>query len=193
MADELERCGWSDRSGIEKDYHDREWGVPRRDDQGQFEFLTLEAAQAGLSWLTILNKREGYRQAFAGFDPLKVASYTDKDVERLMQYNGIIRNRKKIEAAINNAQCFLALAEKHGSFANYLWAFVDGRPLVNRWSSMQDLPASTPLSERISKDLKKHGFKFMGPIVVYSHLQATGLINDHLLSCFRHQELCSAT
>lgn len=183
------RCPWSIRTAVEREYHDKEWGVPRRDDAGQFEFITLEAAQAGLSWITILNKREAYRKAFAGFDAHKVAAFTDKDVERLVRDTGIVRNRKKIECAIGNARCFLEVAARHGSFANYIWTFVDGTPLVNRWERMEDVPPNTPLSDAVSKELKRLGFKFMGSTMVYAHMQATGLINDHLVSCFRHAEL----
>lgn len=182
------RCPWA-RSTVEIEYHDKEWGMPRLDDAGQFEFLTLEAAQAGLAWITILNKREGYRRAFAGFDAEKVAAFTDQDVERLMQDSGIVRNRKKIESAIGNARCFLEVAARHGSFARYIWSFVDGKPLVNRWERKEDVPPNTPLSDAVARELKRLGFRFMGPTVVYAHMQATGLVNDHLASCFRHAEL----
>ncbi len=185
------RCPWSLRSDIEIVYHDQEWGVPRRDDPGQFEFLILESAQAGLSWTTILRKREGYREAFAGFDPVKVAAFGPADVERLMADSGIVRNRKKIEAAIGNARLFLELAAKHGSFSNYIWGFVDGSPLVNHWREMGEVPATTPLSDAIAKECKKLGFKFLGSTVLYAHMQATGLVNDHLVSCFRHAELAA--
>jgi DNA-3-methyladenine glycosylase I len=185
---DFSRCPWA-RSEKEIDYHDREWGVPRRDDPGQFEFLTLESAQAGLSWSTILNKREGYRQAFAGFDPEKVALFTEKDVVRLMENRAIVRNRRKIAGAIRNAGAFLEVAGKHGSFAAWLWGFVDGKPLVNRWKEMAEVPASTDLSRTISRELKGLGFTFMGPTIVYAHLQATGLVNDHLVSCRRHAEV----
>ena len=185
------RCPWSLRSDIEIAYHDQEWGVPRRDDRGQFEFLILESAQAGLSWTTILRKREGYRKAFAGFDPVKVAAFGPADVERLLADSGIVRNRKKIEAAIGNARLFLELAAKHGSFSNYIWNFVDGRPLVNHWREIGEVPATTPLSDAIAKECKKLGFKFLGSTVLYAHMQATGLVNDHLVSCFRHAELAA--
>ena len=185
------RCPWSLRSDIEIVYHDQEWGVPRRDDRGQFEFLILESAQAGLSWTTILRKREGYRKAFAGFDPVKVAAFGPADVERLLADSGIVRNRKKIEAAIGNARLFLELAAKHGSFSNYIWNFVDGRPLVNHWREIGEVPATTPLSDAIAKECKKLGFKFLGSTVLYAHMQATGLVNDHLVSCFRHAELAA--
>lgn len=182
------RCAWA-RTPNEITYHDTEWGVPRYDDAAQFEFLLLEAAQAGLSWSTILNKRDGYRRAFAGFDPVRVAAYTVEDVERLMQDSSIVRNRKKIESAVSNARCFLEVAAKHGSFGAFLWGFVDGRPLVNTWNAMEQVPPTTPLSDTVAKELKRLGFKFMGSTIVYAHMQATGLVNDHLVSCFRHAEL----
>ena len=186
---DLIRCPWAMKSEQEIRYHDEEWGVPCRDDLGQFEFVTLEAAQAGLSWAVILNKREGYRRAFAGFDPVKVAEFTPADVERLVANAGIVRNRLKIEAAINNARRFLEIAARHGSFANYLWDFVDGQPVCNAWTELGQIPATTPLSDKVSKDLKRNGFKFMGSTVVYAHLQATGLVNDHLVSCFCYEEV----
>jgi len=171
------------------EYHDREWGVPVRDDRTQFEFLVLESAQAGLSWYTVLRKREGYRQAFADFDPAVVARYTPHHVEQLVSNPGIIRNRAKIEAAIGNAQRFLAIQEECGSFVDYLWRFVDGRPIVNHWQAPSAVPATTLLSDAIAKDLKRRGFRFLGSTVIYAHLQATGLVNDHLVGCFRHTEL----
>lgn len=183
------RCPWAERTPEERAYHDAEWGVPLRCDRGQFEFLTLEAAQAGLSWMTILRKRQGYRRAFADFDPERVALFTQKDVERLMVDSGIVRNRKKIECAISNARLFLEVAAKHGSFSDYLWSFVDGSPIVNRWRRAEDVPATTPLSDALAREVKRLGFKFLGSTVLYAHMQATGLINDHLLSCFRHAEL----
>jgi len=180
------RCAWAVKTDIERAYHDTEWGVPRRDDAGQFEFLVLESAQAGLSWLTILRKREGYRKAFANFDPVKVAAFTEKDVERLMLDAGIVRNRKKIESAISNARIFLDLAAKHGSFSEYIWSFVDGTPIVNTWMDMRDVPPTSPVSDAMAKEFKRLGFKFLGTTVLYAHMQATGLINDHLVTCFRH-------
>lgn len=189
MSDRV-RCPWSLRSVNETHYHDTEWGVPRYDDATQFEFLILESAQAGLSWTTILNKREGYRRAFAGFDPHKVAALGPEDVERLMGDSGIVRNRRKIESAVRNAHIFLELAAKHGSFANWIWNFVDGKPLVNYWAKPEQIPASTALSERMAKECKKLGFSFLGPTVLYAHMQATGLVNDHLVSCFRHADCC---
>lgn len=186
---EKNRCPWCLATPLELEYHDKEWGVPRRDDAAQFEFLILESAQAGLSWRTILNKRQGYARAFAGFDPEKVAAFTDKDVLRLMQDAAIVRNRRKIESAVNNARRFLEVKARHGSFSNWLWAFVDGKPVVNRWREMGEVPATTPLAQAIAKECKRLGFSFLGPTVMYAHMQATGLVNDHLLSCFRHGEL----
>jgi DNA-3-methyladenine glycosylase I len=183
------RCDWClGVSDAYLAYHDEEWGRPVRDDAGQFEFLVLESAQAGLSWSTVLHKREAYRRAFAGFDPEKVARFNRRSVERLLGDAGIIRNRLKIESAIGNARAFLSVREEYGAFSDYLWNFVDGRPVVNHWHDMRQVPASTPLSDRISKDLKARGFKFVGSTIVYAHLQATGLVNDHLVSCFRHAE-----
>lgn len=191
MADkgERKRCHWCGSDELYCAYHDHEWGVPLHDEQKLFEFLTLEGAQAGLSWITILRKREAYRAAFAGFDAVKVAAFGADDVERLMQDAGIVRNRRKIEAAITNAQAFLRVQEEFGSFDNYIWGFVDGRPIINRWQKPSDIPVTTPLAETISRDLKKRGFKFVGPTIVYSHMQATGMVNDHLVSCFRHGEV----
>ena len=183
------RCSWPGMRELDIVYHDEEWGVPCFGEQRQFEFLTLEAAQAGLSWALILKKRAGYGRAFAGFDPARVAEFTPADVERLVADAGIVRNRLKIEAAINNARRFLETAAQYGSFCNYLWGFVDGEPLVNAWTEVAQIPPKTPLSDKVAKDLKQKGFKFMGSIVVYSHMQATGLINDHLVSCFRHKEV----
>jgi DNA-3-methyladenine glycosylase I len=190
---ELIRCPWALKSAVEQSYHDTEWGVPCWDENRQFEFIVLESAQAGLSWRTVLNKREGYRQAFAGFAPDAVARFGPEQERELLQNPAIIRNRLKIAAAINNARCFLEIQSKYGSFCNYLWNFTDGRPIVNTWRNLAELPAQSPLAEKIAKDLKLHGFKFLGPVVVYSHLQATGLINDHLLDCFRYQEVMEAS
>jgi DNA-3-methyladenine glycosylase I len=184
-----QRCDWSlGVSDAYLAYHDEEWGMPARDDARQFEFLVLESAQAGLSWSTILHKRAGYRRAFAGFDPARVARFNRRSVERLMADSGIVRNRQKIEAAIGNARAFLELQSRFGSFSDYLWGFVDGKPVVNRWREMRQVPAATPLSDGISRDLKSRGFKFVGSTIVYAHLQATGLVNDHLVGCFRHRE-----
>ena len=167
-------------------YHDEEWGVPVHDERTHFEFLVLEGAQAGLSWTTILNKREAYRRAYRGFDPQVVARFTARSVARLLADPGIVRNRLKIESSIRNARAFLAVQEQFGSFDRYLWGFVDGRPVVNRWRQLSQIPASTPLSDRVSKDLKQRGFSFVGTTIVYAHLQAVGVVNDHLVSCFRH-------
>lgn len=190
QPDEVQRCQWAvtTQAGM-AEYHDREWGVPVRDDRVMFEFLVLESAQAGLSWSTILRKREGYRAAFADFDPVRVARYTPARVERLVNDAGIVRNRAKIEATIGNAKCFLAVQREYGSFCDYLWAFVDGRPVVNHWREPHEVPATTPLSDTVAKDLKTRGFKFLGSTVIYAHLQATGLINDHLVGCFRHAQV----
>jgi len=170
-------------------YHDDEWGVPSRDDRHLFEMLTLEGAQAGLSWSTILNKRDGYRKAFAGFDPEAVATFGPKDIERLLQDASIVRNRLKIESTIANAPRVLEAQAEHGSFAEYLWGFVDGKPLVGGRRSLAELPAETDLSRTLSKDLKKRGFRFVGPTVCYAFMQAVGLVNDHTVECFRYAEL----
>ncbi len=187
----VDRCGWCGDDSLYIAYHDREWGVPVRDDRTLFEFLILEGAQAGLSWSTILHKRAGYRRAFADFDPVRVARFNRRSVERLLGDASIVRNRLKIESAIGNAKAFLAVAEAYGSFSEYLWGFVDGEPVVNRWRRQNQVPASTPLSDAISKDLKQRGFRFVGTTIIYSHLQATGVVNDHVLGCFRHAE-CEA-
>ena len=168
-------------------YHDDEWGVPVHDDCKQFEFLILEGAQAGLSWSTILNKRAGYREAFADFDVERVARFDRRKVERLMLFPGIVRNRLKIEAAVGNARAVLRLQDELGSLDRYLWSFVGGKPIVNRWQDMQQVPATSAESDALSKDLKKRGFKFVGSTIVYAHMQATGMVNDHLVGCFRHQ------
>ena len=185
-----ERCPWSTSGDAQYiRYHDEEWGVPVRDDTRHFEFLTLESAQAGLSWSTILRKREGYRRAFAGFDVERVARFNTRSVERLMNDAGIVRNRLKIQAAINNARKFIEVAEEIGSFTDYIWGFVDGQPIVNRWKKQADVPATSAQSDALSRDLKQRGFKFVGSTIVYAHLQAAGLINDHLTSCFRYREV----
>ncbi len=184
----MSRCPWGTADELYIRYHDEEWGVPVFDDQKQFEFLILESAQAGLSWHTILKKRKNYRIAYDQFDVQKVAKYDEKKIEELMQNSGIIRNRRKIEASINNAKLFLELQKEFGSFSNFIWSYVDNKPLVNHWKSIREIPAQTELSERISKDLKKRGFKFLGAIIIYSHLQATGIVNDHLVDCFRWKE-----
>ena len=183
-ADKI-RC-WGDNDPLLRDYHDSEWGVPLHDDQKIYEFLVLEGMQAGLSWMTILRKRENFRRAFAGFDPRRVAAFTGREVQRLLQDKGIIRNRLKIEAAIHNAKMFLEVQKEFGSFAAYIWGFVGGRPVRNRFCRISDLPPRTNLSDKISSDLKRRGFKFVGSTIVYAHLQATGIVNDHLTTCFRH-------
>ena len=187
--DDLDTCPWS--AGVSdayREYHDHEWGVPLHDDRGQFEFLILEGAQAGLSWSTVLHKREGYRKAFASFDPEKVARFGAKKIESLIANPAIIRNRLKIRAAVTNAQAFLAIQESFGSFDDYIWNFVDGRSVQNTWRSQSEVPATSPVSDLLSKDLKKRGFKFVGSTIMYAHMQATGLVNDHIVSCFRHTE-----
>lgn len=185
---ELRRCDWALGSAIETVYHDDEWGVPKHDEVVLFEFLILEGAQAGLSWRTILAKRDHYRAAFDNFDARRIARYGEADRARLLADAGIVRNRLKIDAAIGNARAYLTLCESEGGLAPYLWAFMDGRPMINHWRRMQDVPASTPLSERISHDLKQRGFRFVGPTIVYAYMQAVGLVNDHLIDCFRHPE-----
>ena len=170
-------------------YHDKEWGVPVHDDQLHFEFLVLESSQAGLSWATILKKREGYRKAFASFKPEQVAKFQESDIERLLQNTSIIRNEGKIRATINNAQRFLEIQKEFGSFDKYIWRFVGGAPITNHWKKTVDVPVSTSESEALSKDLKKRGFKFVGSTILYAHMQATGLVNDHTIHCFRHKEL----
>ncbi len=187
----MQRCDWCGDDPLYMSYHDREWGVPLRDEQAMFEFLLLEGAQAGLSWITILRKREGYRAVFDGFDVQAVASYSDEDLAEKLTDSRIVRNRLKVHAARKNAQATLTLYETGETLLDYFWKFVDGNPIQNRWQTMQDIPASTPLSETISKDLKKRGFTFVGPTIVYAHMQATGMVNDHLASCYRHDE-CAA-
>lgn len=190
MAKSLQRCPWSEGvSPAYLEYHDSEWGVPVRDDRRQFEFLVLEGAQAGLSWATILHRREGYRRAFAGFDPARVARFTAARRARLLLDPGIIRNRLKIEAAVGNARAFLAVQEEFGSFSDYIWRFVDGRPVQNRWRHPREVPATSAVSDALSRDLKARGFRFVGSTIMYAHLQATGLVNDHLVGCFRHRPL----
>ncbi|MEX0806666.1 MAG: DNA-3-methyladenine glycosylase I [Candidatus Binatia bacterium] len=184
------RCPWVDLTKEDYlAYHDREWGVPVHDDQTIFEFLTLEGAQAGLSWYTVLRKRQTYKQAFAGFDPEKVARYGKRHVERLMQNAGIIRNQQKIVAAVTNAKLFLAVQQEFGSFDSYIWRFVDGKPIVNKLKILKDYPATTRESDALSKDLKQRGFKFVGSTICYAHMQATGMVNDHVMSCYRRQEI----
>jgi DNA-3-methyladenine glycosylase I len=186
---EKTRCNWCLGSDLYLRYHDEEWGVPVHDDRKLFEFVILEGAQAGLSWITILKRREGYRQAFAGFDPEKVALFGPGKVEELMQFEGIIRNRRKVESAISNAKAFLDIQKEFGSFDKYIWGFTGYQTIVNNFSTLAELPAQTELALTISKDLKKRGFSFMGPTIVYAHMQATGMVNDHLTGCFRHSQV----
>jgi DNA-3-methyladenine glycosylase I len=184
------RCGWAPlEDPAYLAYHDEEWGVPLNDDARLFEMLTLEGAQAGLSWSTILHKREGYRRAFAGFDPAKVARFDARKVERLMQDTSIVRNRLKIESTIANARATLAVQKELGSLDAYLWSLVGGAPIVNRWKTLADIPAETQISREMNKDLKRRGFRFVGPTVCYAFMQATGIVNDHVTSCFRYTEL----
>lgn len=186
MTKKIKRCGWAGDSRLEYiRYHDEEWGVPVWDDQTQFEFLILEGAQAGLSWSTILNKRAGYRKAFADFDPEKVARFTKKRVEKLLTDPSIVRNRLKVESTVTNAKAFLAVQEEYGTFSDYIWGFVDGKPIENRFKRDRDIPATSPESDALSKDLRKRGFRFVGSTIVYAHMQATGLVNDHVTGCFR--------
>lgn len=185
----MKRCEWCAGSELYTEYHDTEWGVPVFDDQKHFEFLVLESAQAGLSWITILKKRENYRKAYDNFDPTKVARYGAAKKAKLLANAGIVRNRLKIEASITNAQNFLEIQKEFGSFSNYIWGFTGGKPVIGKWKSLEELPAATELSDKISLDLKKRGFKFLGSVIMYSHLQATGIINDHLMGCFRYREI----
>ncbi len=188
MAKAVTRCEWAEGVSLNYiEYHDREWGVPVFDDRVQFEFLILEGAQAGLSWSTILNKRDGYRKAFADFDPDKVARFTEKRVEKLLQNPGIVRNRLKVRSAVTNAKAFIAVQKEFGSFSRYIWAFVDGKPMQNRTQKDSDVPATSPESDALSADLKKRGSKFVGSTIMYAHMQATGMVNDHVVSCFRYK------
>lgn len=189
-TDSKTRCAWCGKDPLYSEYHDTEWGVPVYDDRKLFEFVVLESAQAGLSWITILRRREGYRKAFADFDPDKVALFTEKDVERLMLDTGIIRNGAKIRATITNAQAFLKIQQEFGSFSQYIWGFLpEGKPLLNTPRDLTDVPPRTDLSDKISKDMKKRGFKFFGTTICYAHMQATGMVNDHVQDCFRFAEL----
>lgn len=185
----LIRCEWCGDDPLYVRYHDEEWGVPVRDDRKHFEFLLLESAQAGLSWLTILRKRENYRRAFDDFDPEQISRYGENDVNRLLGDAGIVRNRAKIRSAINNARRFLDVREEYGSFDRYIWSWVDGIPVLNAFRKLEAVPASTSLSEKISKDMKNRGFTFVGPTIIYAHLQATGIVNDHIIDCFRRAEI----
>lgn len=183
------RCGWATSDPLYVLYHDAEWGVPLHDDRRLFEFLVLEGAQAGLSWLTILKKRDNYRRAFANFDARKVAAFGKRDVERLLRDPGIVRNRLKVRAAIANARAFLSTKEEHGSFDRFLWSFVGGEPIQNRWRTLRDVPAETAESQALSRALKQRGFRFVGPTICYAFMQAVGMVNDHVTTCFRHAEL----
>lgn len=186
------RCAWCGDDPLYVAYHDTEWGVPQHDDRLLFEFLVLEGAQAGLSWITILRKRESYRRAFDGFDAARIARYGEKDIARLLADPGIVRNRLKIEAAIGNARAFLALQAECGSFDAWQWNFVDGRPQINAWRTPQEVPATTPVSDAMARELKRRGFKFVGSTIMYAHMQAVGLVNDHIVSCPRHAQLSGA-
>ncbi|MDR2184359.1 MAG: DNA-3-methyladenine glycosylase I [Treponema sp.] len=185
----MKRCEWCTGSGLYMQYHDTEWGVPVFDDRKQFEFLVLESAQAGLSWITILKKRENYRRAYDGFDPEKAARYGEKKKAELLANPGIIRNRLKIEASINNAQRFLEVQREFGSFSNYIWGFTKGKTITGKWKSLEELPARAALSDQAAADMKKRGFRFLGSVIMYSHMQAAGLVNDHITSCFRYREI----
>jgi len=188
MTKAVSRCRWAEGVSLDYiEYHDKEWGVPVRDDQVQFEFLILEGAQAGLSWSTILNKREGYRKAFADFDPVKVARFTDKRLEKLLLDPSIVRNRLKVYSAVTNAKAFLKVQKEYGSFCDYIWGFVGGKPMQSKLKNDGDVPATSAESDALSKDLKKRGFKFVGSTIIYAHMQATGMVNDHVTSCFRYK------
>ena len=192
MTKAVTRCKWAEDVSLEYiRYHDEEWGVPVYDDRVQFEFLILEGAQAGLSWSTILNKRDGYRRAFADFDPEKVARFTKKRIEKLLLDPSIVRNRLKVESTVTNARAFLEIQEEYGSFCDYIWGFVDGKPIQNRFKKDNEIPATSAQSDTLSKDLKKRGFRFVGSTIVYAHMQATGMVNDHVTGCFRHRP-CAA-
>ena len=189
MTKKIRRCAWSEGVNLAYiEYHDKEWGVPVTDDRTQFEFLLLEGAQAGLSWSTILNKREGYRRLFAEFDPQKVARFSSKRIEKILLDPGIVRNRLKVQSAVTNARAFLAVQEEFDGFANYIWDFVGGNPKQTRLKRDADVPATSTESDAMSKDMKKRGFKFVGSTILYAHMQATGMVNDHVISCFRHKE-----
>ena len=185
----MERCEWANKNELERSYHDKEWGVPIHDDRSLFEFLILEGAQAGLSWSTILRKREGYRKAFDNFDARKISRYSKADVSRLLANPDIIRNKLKINTAITNARAFLHVQKEFGSFDRYIWLFVHGRPIQNSWKKMTDIPSNSPESEAMSKDLRKRGFKLVGPTICYAFMQAVGMVNDHVVGCFRYKEV----
>ena len=185
---EIVRCGWCVGKPLYERYHDEEWGVPVWEDAIQFEFLILESAQAGLSWWTVLQKRENYRKAFAQFNPQKVARFTNQHIEEMLLNPGLIRNRAKLESAVHNARLFLEIQATHGSFCNYIWDFVDGKPVQHSIKDIKALPATTLVSDKLAKDMKQKGFKFLGSTVLYAHMQATGLVNDHMVDCFRHKQ-----
>ena len=185
----IKRCEWCGNDPLYMAYHDEEWGLPVHDDRKLFEFMVLESAQAGLSWITILRKRENYREAFDSFDPEKIALYGENKIEELMKNSGIIRNRRKIEATINNAQRFLEVQKELGSFDAYIWSFVGGKPIKNAWKSVSEAPATSPESDALSKDLKRRGFKFLGSTICYAYMQAVGMVNDHIVDCFRYDEV----
>ena len=189
MGEDTVRCPWPGVDPLYRKYHDEEWGVPLHEDLKLFEFLVLEGMQAGLSWSTVLRKRENFRRLFAGFDPERVALFDSRRIELLLQDPSIIRNRRKVEGTVTNARAFLKVSEEFGSFDEYIWRFVDGRPLINRWESLSQLPTTSPESILLSKDLVARGFKFVGPTICYAHMQATGMVNDHLVSCYRYREL----
>ena len=189
MVEERTRCSWSTSDPLYIRYHDEEWGVPVHDDRKIFEFLVLEGAQAGLSWLTVLKKRENYRKAFDGFDYKKIAKYDSKKIKKLLEDPGIIRNRLKVNSVVNNAKAFMEVQKEFGTFDSYIWQFVEGKPIRNRWKSIKQLPAYTKESDLLSKDLLRRGFKFVGTTICYSHMQATGMVNDHITSCFRYKQL----
>lgn len=185
----MTRCSWCGDDPLYVRYHDEEWGTPVHDERTHFEFLLLETQQAGLSWRTILGKREAYRSAFANFDPERVARYSEKDIEHLLLDPGLIRNRRKLEAAVTNARTFLAIQDQHGSFDDWIWHFTGGRPITNHWQTLSEIPARTELSDLISSEMRRAGFSFVGSVTIYAHLQAIGIVNDHLVSCFRHRQI----
>ena len=188
----MTRCSWCENNELYVKYHDEEWGVPVHEDKKHFEFPILEIAQAGLNWLIVLRKRENYRKAYDNFDPVKIAKYDDNKINQLMNDPGIIRNQRKIEASVNNAKRFLDIKERFGSFDSYIWSFVDNKPVINSWRSDSEIPSTTELSDMISNDLKKRGFKFIGSTIIYAHMQAIGIVNDHIVNCFRYNQLIKA-
>jgi len=188
----MKRCPWCENDELYTKYHDEEWGVPVHEDKKHFEFLILEVFQAGLNWLTVLRKRDNFRKVYDNFDPIKIAKYDETKINQLMNNPGIIRNRKKIDSSVNNAKRFLEIQENFGSFDNYIWRFVNNKPVINSWRSDSEVPSKTELSDRISSDLKKRGFKFIGSTIIYAHMQAIGLVNDHIINCFRYGQLLKA-